>query len=132
VTSTWDCAGVGVGMAGVETRVDEDRLIKDLLAGEWADLTRELGYDPQCKPLLAAAFLKILVLGRDPRASNLPAGVRLRGVHLDGDLDLADCFGPHGGSLGVLALEECDLPGRITVSNTNLTRLSIRKSRFRV
>ena len=118
-------------MAGVETRVDEDRLIRDLLAGEWSDLTQERGYDPQCKPILAAAFLKRLVLGRDPRAHNLPAGARIRGVRLDGDLDLADCYGPQGGGLGVLALEECDLPGRINVSNTELARLSIRKSRFR-
>jgi hypothetical protein len=118
-------------MAGVETRVDEDRLIRDLLAGEWSDLTQERGYDPQCKPILAAALLKRLVLGRDPRAHNLPAGARIRGVRLDGDLDLADCYGPQGGGLGVLALEECDLPGRINVSNTELARLSIRKSRFR-
>jgi hypothetical protein len=118
-------------MADTETRVDEDRLVRDLLAGEWADLTLDTGYAPDRKPILSVAFLTKLLLGSDPRAPLLPFGVRIRGARLDGELNLADCFGPYGGSFGVLALEECDLPGRVTVSNTDFSRLSIRKSRFR-
>lgn len=116
-------------MTVLRTSVDESLLVKMLLAGNWADLTLQSGYDPENKPVLAAQVLRALVLGADSRAVSLPAGVRIRGLCLEGDLDLADCLGPQGG-LGVLALEACDLPGRINVSNTELTRLSIRKSRF--
>jgi hypothetical protein len=118
-------------IAGADGRVDEERLISALQAGQWADLTREPGYDPARKPLLDAAVLRRIALGLDPRLSYLPAGLRLAGLRLEGDLDLADCLGHDGGGLGVLALEHCDLPGRINVSNTQLTRLSIRYSRFR-
>ena len=118
-------------MSDPTTKVDEDRLVTALIAGEWADLTLEPGYCPDSKPILSVAFLTKLLLGSDPRAPLLPFGVRIRGARLDGELNLADCFGPYGGSFGVLALEECDLPGRVTVSNTEFSRLSIRKSRFR-
>jgi hypothetical protein len=101
-------------MADTETRVDEDRLVRDLLAGEWADLTLDTSYEPDRKPTLSLAFLTKLLLGSDPRAPLLPFGVRIRGARLDGELNLADCFGPYGGSFGVLALEECDLLGRVT------------------
>jgi|GEM_PF-2981552 len=111
--------------------MDEERVISALLAGDWADLTLEAGYDPASKPTMTAGFVRRLALGQDPRAPSLPAGVRIRGVRLEGKLDLADCSGSQGGALGVLALEACDLPDRVDVSNTELTRLSIVASRFR-
>ena len=109
----------------------EELLVQALLRGEWADFTQLPDFDIAQKPVVSALFLRNLLLGINPGIGTLPSGVRLRGAHVEGDLDLADCSAPNAAEFGVVALEDCDLPGRIDVSNTQLTRLSIRGSRFR-
>ncbi len=116
--------------AGAEKLADEQVLIAALRAGVWADLTLAPGYDPEEKPIVAARFLRDVLLGVDSRIPSLPAGLRIRGACVEGDLDLADCTPPGGGSFGVVALELCDFTGRIDITNADLSRFSIRQSRF--
>ncbi len=115
---TWDRASV------------EDYIVDRLRAGDWADFTESPTYDPAVKPRVTVQFLRNLILGLDHRAPGLPSGLRLRGALIDGEFDLADCMAPGGAGFGVLALEACDLPGRLNLSHIQLSRLSIRQSRF--
>jgi hypothetical protein len=110
---------------------DEQALIAALCAGAWADLTLAPGYDAEAKPVVPAKFLRDMLLGLDSRVAGLPSGLRIRGIRVEGDLDLADCTAPGGGGFGVLALEHCDFTGRIDITNAELSRFSIRQSRFR-
>jgi len=116
---------------GAGPLADEQALIAALRAGVWADLTQAPGYDPEAKPVVPARFLRDMLLGLDSRIAGLPSGLRIRGVRVDGDLDLADCTAPGGGGFGVVALEQCDFTGRIDITNAELSRFSIRQSRFR-
>lgn len=116
---------------GAGPLADEQALIAALRAGVWADLTQAPGYDPETKPVVHARFLRDMLLGLDSRVAGLPSGLRIRGVRVEGDLDLADCTAPGGGGFGVLALEQCDFTGRIDITNAELSRFSIRQSRFR-
>lgn len=116
---------------GAGPLADEQALIAALRAGVWADLTQAPGYDAEVKPVVPARFLRDMLLGLDSRVAGLPSGLRIRGVRVEGDLDLADCTAPGGGGFGVLALEQCDFTGRIDITNAELSRFSIRQSRFR-
>jgi hypothetical protein len=108
----------------------ENFIVDRLRGGEWADFTESATWAPDARPVVTAQFLRNLILGLDRRVPSLPSGLRLRGVRVDGDFDLADSIAPAGSGFGVLALEDCDLPGRLTLSNIQLSRLSIRRSRF--
>lgn len=116
---------------GAGPLADEQALIAALRAGVWADLTQAPGYDVEVKPVVPARFLRDMLLGLDSRVAGLPSGLRIRGVRVEGDLDLADCTAPGGGGFGVVALEQCDFTGRIDITNADLSRFSIRQSRFR-
>ena len=116
---------------GTGPLADEQALIAALREGAWADLTLAPGYDAALKPVVPARFLRDMLLGLDSRVAGLPSGLRIRGVRVEGDLDLADCTAPGGGGFGVVALEQCDFTGRIDITNAELSRFSIRQSRFR-
>ena len=116
---------------GARPLADEQALIAALREGAWADLTLAPGYDAALKPVVPALFLRDMLLGLDSRVAGLPSGLRVRGVRVEGDLDLADCTAPGGGGFGVIALEQCDFSGRIDITNAELSRFSIRQSRFR-
>jgi len=116
---------------GAGPLADEQALIAALRAGVWADLTQAPGYDAEVKPVVPARFLRDMLLGLDSRVAGLPSGLRIRGARVEGDLDLADCTAPGGGGFGVVALEQCDFTGRIDITNADLSRFSIRQSRFR-
>jgi hypothetical protein len=55
---------------------------------------------------------------------SLPRGIRLRGVRVEGALDLTDA------ALPALVLEGCELPDRVDVSHARVGHVSIRGSRF--
>ena len=83
--------------------------------------------------VLRAAFLRHLLLGLpapvEPWPIRLP-GVRIRGAHIDGALDLAGCAGPDNAGLAALALEDCTIGAPLDLSNARLARLSLRGSRI--
>jgi len=104
--------------------------------GEWAELSGR----PAEELVVRATFLRHLLLGLPaepawdgsglrPWPIRLP-GVRVRGARIEGVLDLADCAGPAGAGLPALALEDCDIPAEIELSNARLARLSLKGSRI--
>ena len=82
--------------------------------------------------VVRAAFLRYLLLGLpapvDPWPIRLP-GVRIRGAHIDGPLDLAGSAGADDAGLPALSLEGCAIGGTIDLSDARLARLSLRGSR---
>jgi hypothetical protein len=86
----------------------EQQAIEALRAGSVADL--------------AGAVVRAEVLAAE--AEDVPRGLRLRRVRIEGRLDLTDS------RLAALALEDCELPDAIDVSGAHLGRLSIKGSRF--
>ncbi|TWT22575.1 hypothetical protein FQY83_06050 [Luteimonas marina] len=94
-----------------------DSIEKDIFdnarRGEWYGEDRSgppgLGDDA---PRVSAGFLRSLLLGTHDGGGQLPLGVRLRGVIIDGCLDLRDACGPGDSGLPPLLLRNCVLPGR--------------------
>lgn len=70
------------------------------------------------KPLIRASVLDALVDASPPR------GIRIAGARIEGALDLTDC------ALPAIALDRCDIAGRIDLGGARLGRLSIAGSRF--
>jgi hypothetical protein len=83
--------------------------------------------------VMRAAFLRHLLLGLpapvEPWAIRLP-GVRIRGAHIEGALDLAGSAGPDDSGLPALALEDCAIGSLLDLSDARLARLSLRGSRI--
>ncbi|MGE3930285.1 MAG: hypothetical protein AB7G05_08985, partial [Hyphomonadaceae bacterium] len=72
--------------------------------GELADFSPMRGADG-VKPAVRAGFLRKLMLQLEADWPVRTPGVRLRGVRIEGALDLTDCSG-----LPALSLESCDIP----------------------
>jgi hypothetical protein len=70
------------------------------------------------KPVIRADFLEDLALDQPAR------GIRIRGVRVDGAVDLSFA------TLAALVLEDCELPEKLDVTGARLGRLSINGSRF--
>ena len=83
--------------------------------------------------VVRAAFLRYLLLGLpapvEPWSMRLP-GVRIRGVHIEGPLDLAGSAGGDDTGLPALALEDCTAGDPIDLTDARLARLSLRGSRI--
>ncbi|WP_395645564.1 hypothetical protein [Terricaulis sp.] len=97
--------------------------------GEVADFTPMAGPDG-AKPVIRAGFLRKLLLQLDADWPVRTPGVRLKGVRIEGVLDLTDCSGAGGAGLPALALVECDIPEPVDVSHARLARLSFKGSRM--
>ncbi len=93
----------------------EQLVINRIEAGDVADFSGQTAG----KPRIRASVLRAVALEK-----NLPCGLRIRQAHIDGDLDLASA------TLSTVAIEDCDIPGKIDLSNTRLGALSIDRSRF--
>jgi hypothetical protein len=96
-------------------------------AGEVADFTPMTGPDG-AKPIVRAGFLRKLMLQIDPSWCVRAAGVRLRGVRIEGALDLSDCSGAGGVGLPALMLDACEIPDPIDLSRSRLARLCLHAS----
>jgi hypothetical protein len=90
----------------------EQRALNRLRDGEVAM------FDGPNRPHLRASALQQWSL------DGLPRGIRLRGVCIDGALDLT------AATLPALVLEDCDLPDRVDVSHARLGQLSVVGSRM--
>jgi len=97
--------------------------------GEIADFSAIGG---SSKPAIRAGFLRKLLLGLDSGWPVRTPGVRLKGVRIEGALDLTDCAGAGGAGLPALALIACDIPEPIDLSHARLARVSLRDSRLRL
>ena len=90
----------------------EKELIDATFRGEWAgfsalpDLSL-LSPQEQADITISGTFLRELLLGLRIKKNSPPKGVRLRGVIIDGELDLSDCTGRGGAPLPSLLLEHC-------------------------
>lgn len=91
----------------------ERHVVAQARTGAVADLT-----SASSMPEVSAALIAALA------DEALPRGVRIAGARIAGPLDLVDA------SLAALALERCDIDGRIDLAHARLGRLSIRSSRF--
>lgn len=98
--------------------------------GEIADFTPMAG-PGGVKPQVRAGFLRKLFLGLDPAWPVRTPGVRIKGVRIEGALDLSDCTGAGGAGLPALALIGCDIAAPIDLSHARLARVSLRGSRLR-
>lgn len=94
--------------------------------GEVADFTPMAG-PGGAKPQVRAGFLRKLLLQLDPAWVIRAPGVRVRGVRIEGALDLTDCSGD---GLPALALADCEIPEPMDVSHSRIARLSLRGSRL--
>ena len=94
-------------------------------SGEIADFT-PLGAADGGKPSIRAGFLRRLLLSLDPSWLVRSSGVRLRGVRIEGALDLTDCSGLPG-----LSLDACDLPEPVDMTRAALVRLAFTGCRMR-
>ncbi|GAM98600.1 membrane-associated oxidoreductase [alpha proteobacterium U9-1i] len=83
------------------------------------------------KPQVRAGFLRKLMLGLDAGWPVRTPGVRLKGVRVEGALDLTDCTGAGGAGLPALALIACDIPETIDLSHARLARVSLHGSQLR-
>jgi|CXWL01.1.fsa_nt_gi hypothetical protein len=97
--------------------------------GEVADFTPMAG-PGGAKPAVRAGFLRKLLLGLDPAWPVRTPGVRIKGVRLEGALDLTDCTGAGGAGLPALTLIGCDVGEAIDISHARLARVSLRDSRL--
>ena len=97
--------------------------------GEIADFSAIGGAS---KPAIRAGFLRKLLLGLDSGWPVRTPGVRLKGVRIEGALDLTDCTGAGGAGLPALALIACDISEPIDLSHARLARVSLRDSRLRL
>src|SRR3954470_14168374 len=105
-------------MAGFDFKsmTDAERAAHDRIAG--GDVADFQG--AETKPRIRAALLRALALRSPPPV----CGIRVRHAHVEGDLDLS-CA-----SLPAVILEDCDIPGRIDLTNAHLGALSLDRSRF--
>lgn len=97
--------------------------------GEVADFTPMAGPDG-AKPAVRAGFLRKLMLQLEADWPVRTPGVRLKGVRIEGALDLTDCSGAGGAGLPALALVECDIPEPVDLSHARLARVSFKGSRM--
>jgi hypothetical protein len=97
--------------------------------GEIADFSAIGGTS---KPAIRAGFLRKLLLGLDSGWPVRTPGVRLKGVRIEGALDLTDCTGAGGAGLPALALIACEIAEPIDLSYARLARVSLRDSRLRL
>lgn len=97
--------------------------------GEIADFSAIGGTS---KPAIRAGFLRKLLLGLDSGWPVRTPGVRLKGVCIEGVLDLTDCTGAGGAGLPALALIACEIAEPIDLSHARLARVSLRDSRLRL
>lgn len=98
--------------------------------GEIADFSPMAG-PAGAKPQIRAGFLRKLLLGLDPAWPVRTPGVRIKGVRIEGALDLTDCTGAGGTGLPALALIACDVADPIDLSHARLARVSLALSRMR-
>ena len=98
--------------------------------GEVADFTPMAGPDG-AKPAVRAGFLRKLLLQLEADWPVRTPGVRLKGVRIEGALDLTDCTGAGGTGLPALALIACDIAGPIDLSHARRARVSLAHSRLR-
>jgi hypothetical protein len=94
-------------------------------AGEIADFS-PLGAADGGKPSIRAGFLRRLLLGLDTSWTVRSPGVRIRGVRVEGALDLTDCS-----ELPALSLEGCDLPEPTDLTRAGIARLAFVRCRMR-
>ena len=107
----------------------EHYVVDRIRNGETADFTPMHGPDG-AKPSVRAGFLRKLMLQIDPDWLVRTPGVRLKGVRIEGALDLTDCSGAGGAGLPALSLENCDIPDVIDLSHARLARFSLEGSRL--
>jgi hypothetical protein len=105
----------------------EHFVMERIRAGEVADFTPMVGPDG-AKPAVRAGFLRKLMLGADQTWTVRTPGVRIKGAHIEGALDLTDCS---GAGLPALSLEACDVPDAIDLGHARLARLSLHGCRLR-
>ena len=98
--------------------------------GEVADFTPMIGESGQ-RPSVRAGFLRKLLLGLDSSWTVRATGVRLKGVRVEGVLDLTDCSGAGGAGLPALSLESCELWEAVDLSRARLARVSFRCCKLR-
>ncbi|MDX2274768.1 MAG: hypothetical protein NW206_04885 [Hyphomonadaceae bacterium] len=107
----------------------EQYVVDRIRNGEIADFSSMQGPDGR-KPAVRAGFLRRLMLELEPDWAVRTPGVRLKGVQIDGALDLTDCSGAGGAGLAALALEQCDIPEPMDLSHAWLSRLNLSGSAF--
>ncbi len=98
--------------------------------GEVADFTPMIGAGGQ-RPSVRAGFLRKLLLGLDSSWTVRATGVRLKGVRIEGVLDLTDCSGAAGSGLPALSLDSCELWEPVDLSRARLARVAFRHCRLR-
>jgi hypothetical protein len=99
----------------------EHFVVERTRAGDWADFTI-MGASEGGRPSVRAGFLRKLLLELDATWTVRGPGVRLRGVRIDGALDLTDCS---GATLPALSFDGCEIGDAIDISRARLTRLSL-------
>lgn len=110
----------------------EQRLVEATVRGDIAELAARNSAE---KPKVRAHLIRALLLGlpsgqdRDAPYAVQHAGVRVRGAHIVGDLDLRACRGVGEVGLPGLGLFDCDAPGRIDLRQARIARLSVERSR---
>jgi hypothetical protein len=110
----------------------ERELLKRLAEGAWADFSRERQDKRRVRaPILRRLFVDSSAGGFDGTGRLIQSGgMRIRGAHIEGALDLTDCTGPEGTPLPALVLEGCDIPDTIDLSHARLARVSVADSRI--
>lgn len=109
---------------------DAERLIREAASeGQWAEFSRT--QEDGLLPRVRAVFLRHLLSDLSQSVHSWErSGLRIRSVHVEGMLELADWAGIQGTALPPLLLDKCEIPGIIDVSHAHLSRLSITNSRI--
>ena len=96
--------------------------------GEWVDFSHLA-----TPPVVTASFIRELLLAVSAldcgfRLETRWLGLRLRGIALDGDINLAS-LGDEATYLSPLCLEQCFIKGSISLSGSRINSLSLRGSK---
>lgn len=111
----------------------ERRLVEATTRGDIAELGPR---DAEHKPKVRASLIRALLLGMpsgqdgDRCYAVQASGVRMRGAHIDGVLNLRGCRGVGSMGLPTLALLDCDAPDRMDLRDARISRLSFERSRM--
>lgn len=107
----------------------ERLLLKAVSEGKWAEAVRTQDDAPY--QTVRAVFLRRLLSDMSQSTHSWErSGLRVRGVHIEGSLDLADWTAAQGCALPPLLLDKCVIPEMINISYSHLSRLSITNSRI--
>lgn len=103
----------------LEPGESERQVLRAAQLGNWARFSGGRRAQP-----IGAMFLRLLVAGMRAEWHVGPEGVRIRGAHITGPLNLVDVRGPGGGALPSLVFVECTFDHPVVVSGASFRALS--------